>query len=51
MPKDLPEYITVDLGQVEANQIVHLSDLVLPEGVSTTAVDKKQAVATAAKIK
>ncbi len=32
-PKDLPEFIEVDLQEVELNKILHLSDLVLPEGV------------------
>jgi len=33
LPKDLPEFIAVDLGALEVGQIVHLSELVLPEGV------------------
>ena len=33
LPKDLPEYIEVDMLEVELDQTVHLSDLVLPEGV------------------
>ncbi len=33
LPKDLPEFIEVDLQHVELNKILHLSDLVLPEGV------------------
>ncbi|MBL1143043.1 MAG: 50S ribosomal protein L25/general stress protein Ctc [Proteobacteria bacterium] len=33
LPKDLPEYIQVDMLEVEMDQTVHLSDLVLPEGV------------------
>jgi large subunit ribosomal protein L25 len=33
LPKDLPEFIEVDLENVELNKIVHLSDLVAPEGV------------------
>lgn len=33
LPKDLPEFIEVDLAQVEVGQIVHLSDLKLPKGV------------------
>jgi large subunit ribosomal protein L25 len=32
-PKDLPECIEVDLQKVDVNQIVHLSDLQLPENV------------------
>lgn len=33
LPKDLPEFIEVDLGALEMNQSVHLSDLKLPKGV------------------
>lgn len=33
LPKDLPEFIEVDLAKVEVGQIVHLSDLKLPKGV------------------
>ncbi len=33
LPKDLPEYIEVDIGGLELNQMLHLSDLALPAGV------------------
>jgi len=33
LPKDLPEYIEVDLLELGLGQIVHLSELKLPEGV------------------
>jgi large subunit ribosomal protein L25 len=33
LPKDLPEFVDVDLGELDMNQLVHLSDLKLPEGV------------------
>ncbi|TBU88344.1 50S ribosomal protein L25 [Stutzerimonas kirkiae] len=33
LPQDLPEFIEVDLSNVEVGQIVHLSDLKLPKGV------------------
>ncbi len=33
LPKDLPEYIEVDLGEVELDATVHLSDIKLPAGV------------------
>jgi large subunit ribosomal protein L25 len=38
LPKDLPEFIEVDMGAVELNGIIHLSDLKLPKGVSLTAL-------------
>ena len=33
LPKNLPEYIEVDLGSIDVGDIVHLSELKLPEGV------------------
>jgi large subunit ribosomal protein L25 len=33
LPKDLPEYIEVDLGEISLGDIVHMSDLKLPTGV------------------
>ena len=35
--KDLPEYIEVDLGGMNIGDIVHLSDLKLPEGLALVA--------------
>ncbi|HQY35394.1 MAG TPA: 50S ribosomal protein L25/general stress protein Ctc [Pseudomonadota bacterium] len=34
LPRDLPEFLEVDLGNLEVGGIVHLSDLVLPAGVT-----------------
>ncbi len=39
LPKDLPEYLEVDMLAVELGQIVHLSDISLPEGVISTALE------------
>lgn len=36
--KDLPEFIEVDLTSVEIDQVVHLSDLKAPKGVTFTAL-------------
>jgi large subunit ribosomal protein L25 len=33
LPRDLPEFIAVDLQQLELGTILHASDLTLPEGV------------------
>jgi large subunit ribosomal protein L25 len=33
LAKDLPEYLTVDVAALEVGHSLHLSDLVLPEGV------------------
>ena len=38
LPKDLPEQVSVDLSAVEAGQILHLSDISLPEGVEIEAL-------------
>ena len=38
LPGDIPEYIEVDMLEVETGQIVHLSDVTLPEGVSSVAL-------------
>ena len=39
LPKDPPEYLEVDMLAVELGQIVHLSDISLPAGVSSTALE------------
>lgn len=38
LPKNLPEFIEVDMIQVEEGQILHLSDIELPEGVDSVAL-------------
>jgi large subunit ribosomal protein L25 len=38
LPKDLPEFLTVDMGNMSLNDSVHLSDLPLPAGVTITAL-------------
>ncbi|MEM1112003.1 MAG: 50S ribosomal protein L25/general stress protein Ctc [Pseudomonadota bacterium] len=38
LPKDIPEYIEVDMQEVEIGQIIHLSDITLPEGVTSVAL-------------
>lgn len=42
LPRHLPEFIEVDVSQLELNQIVHMSDLKLPEGVSLVALEQQQ---------
>lgn len=55
LPADLPEFIEVDLANVEAGQIVHISDLKLPKGVASVdlakGADHDLAVATILKAK
>ncbi len=38
LPADIPEYIEVDMAEIETGQIVHLSDVTLPEGVTSVAL-------------
>ncbi len=50
LPANLPEYIDVDMAQVHVGESVHLSDVVLPEGVEIYALlsggDASASVAT-----
>ena len=34
LPKDLPEYIAVDVSNMQIDDIIHLSQVVIPAGVS-----------------
>ena len=36
LPKDLPEYIAVDVSELGMNESIHLSGITLPEGVELT---------------
>ncbi|BFM20072.1 50S ribosomal protein L25/general stress protein Ctc [Gilvimarinus japonicus] len=38
LPADLPEFIEVDLAKVELGQVVHISDIKLPKGVTSVAL-------------
>ncbi|MDX1573271.1 MAG: 50S ribosomal protein L25/general stress protein Ctc [Methylophaga sp.] len=42
LPKDLPEYIEVDVAKLEMDEYIHLSELVLPKGVTLTALSHSQ---------
>jgi len=44
LPKDLPEFIELDLSQMSLNESKHLSDLPLPEGVTIPSITKADAV-------
>jgi len=50
LPGDLPEFIEVDMANVQVGEIIHISDLALPEGVTSTALalgeDRDLGVAT-----
>jgi large subunit ribosomal protein L25 len=38
LPKDLPEYIEIDVSALGINDVIHLSSVELPEGVDLTVV-------------
>jgi large subunit ribosomal protein L25 len=38
LPKDLPEFIEVDMKDLDLDQVIHLSDLVMPEEVELVAL-------------
>jgi large subunit ribosomal protein L25 len=44
LPKDLPEFIELDLSKMEMNESKHLSDLPLPSGVTIPSIAKGNAV-------
>jgi large subunit ribosomal protein L25 len=44
LPRDLPEYVDVDLSGLTAQQTVHLSDLKLPRGVAVVRRGKEDPV-------
>ncbi|MBL4782090.1 MAG: 50S ribosomal protein L25/general stress protein Ctc [Porticoccaceae bacterium] len=38
LPGDLPEYIEVDMAEITLGQTLHISDIILPEGVASAAL-------------
>jgi large subunit ribosomal protein L25 len=46
LPGKLPEFITVDLSNLQAGESIHVSQLSLPEGVTVVAHGKDQTIAT-----
>jgi len=38
LPADIPEFLEVDMLEVHTGQIIHLSDIALPKGVSSVAL-------------
>ncbi|QEA40252.1 50S ribosomal protein L25/general stress protein Ctc [Pistricoccus aurantiacus] len=38
LPKDLPDYLEVDIAKLEVGTTLHLSDVTLPEGVTSVAL-------------
>jgi len=47
LPKDLPEFIVVDLSTLETGKSIHVSELTLPQGVTAITHGKDPVVATA----
>jgi large subunit ribosomal protein L25 len=39
LPKNLPEFLELDVSKLELNGILHLSDIPLPEGVTSTSLE------------
>ena len=47
LPKDLPEFITVDLTNLDVGSSLHIDELTLPEGVTAVAAGTNLTIATA----
>ena len=47
LPKDLPEFVEVDLSGLSINESIHLSQLKLPDGVELLALAKEDAAVVA----
>jgi large subunit ribosomal protein L25 len=41
LPKDLPEYLEIDVSNLEMDQSIHLSEIKLPEGVKIVALEQE----------
>jgi len=39
LPADLPEYLTVDVSELHLNDALHISDIKLPQGVTSVELD------------
>jgi large subunit ribosomal protein L25 len=48
LPAALPEFINVDLANIDVGHSIHVNDLVLPEGVTAITHGQNLTVATAA---
>src|SRR5471032_1590176 len=47
LPKDLPEFITVDLSNIDVGHSLHIGELVLPAGVTAVTHGSNLTIATA----
>ncbi len=50
LPKDLPQFIEVDLGNLQANEVVHLSDVKVPAGVEFLGIGEESPVLATATV-
>ena len=41
LPKDLPQYIEVDLGELAMGESIHLSEVTVPEGVELSSLTEE----------
>jgi len=39
LPRDLPEFIEIDVANLEVGHVIHLSEITLPSGVAITALE------------
>ena len=53
LPKDLPEFLEVDISELELDQMLHVSNISLPKGVeiSEIVLEQDQAIVSIAEIK
>lgn len=42
LPKDLPEYLEIDIGNLGMGESLHLSDIPLPEGVTIPSIERSE---------
>jgi len=40
LPNDLPEYIAIDMSEMDIDDVIHLSEVVLPKGVTLVGADQ-----------
>ena len=40
LPKNLPEYLEIDIGDLKMNESLHLSDIALPDGVTVPILER-----------
>ena len=40
LPSDLPEFIAIDVSEMQIDDVIHLSEVVLPKGVTLVGADQ-----------